>query len=138
MRFLSILIMLLAGSAPAFARPVPVNPAISPRDPLPRRVFDCGGSTITRITDRGGRRLGDPSLGSNVTFANGGFLVGYRTADAVAGSRVGDHVLICLVMIPDPDGCPPGDRRGRRYTVTNLRTLQSWTEPDSNHSCGGA
>lgn len=55
---------------------------------------------------------------------------------AIKNSRVGDHVLNCLVFIPKD--CPKGDDRGRIYTVTNLRTLESWTLPDSQHSCGGA
>jgi hypothetical protein len=128
----------LAGSV-ALARPVPVNPAITPNDPLPRRVLDCGGSIITRIADRFGKPLDGPAVsGSSVTFSNGGYVVGYETVEAIGRSRVGDHVLICLVKIPDPDRCPPGDMRGRFYTVTNLRTLESWTLPDANHMCGGA
>ena len=31
-----------------------------------------------------------------------------------------------------------GDNRGKIYTTTNLRTLDSWTLTDSEHSCGGA
>jgi hypothetical protein len=45
-------------------------------------------------------------------------------------------VRICLVSLPQ--NCPPGDTRGRIYKTTNLRTRQSWTLPDSEHSCGGA
>jgi hypothetical protein len=118
---------------------VPVNPAVTPDDPLPVRVLDCGGSIIKQVSDRFGNRIGAPgSSGSSVGFTNGGYNASYDTVDAVKNSRVSDHVLICLMYIPDPDKCPPGDDRGRIYTVTNLRTIESWTLPDSQHMCGGA
>jgi hypothetical protein len=74
--------------------------------------------------------------GSAVTFNNGGYNVSYDLVDAIRDSRIGDHVMICLVYAPKD--CPPGDDRGKTYTVTNLRTLESWTLPDSEHMCGGA
>lgn len=37
-----------------------------------------------------------------------------------------------------PQHCPPGDNRGKIYTTTNMRTVKSWTLPDSEHRCGGA
>jgi hypothetical protein len=43
---------------------------------------------------------------------------------------------MCLVQLPF--ACPAGDVRGRWYTTTNLRTLESWTLPDAEHGCGGA
>src|SRR4051794_40191706 len=57
-------------------------------------------------------------------------------AIAMKDGNVADHVLICLVFIPK--NCPKGDDRGKMYTVTNLRTLKSWTLPNAQHSCGGA
>jgi hypothetical protein len=129
----------LLASSVVFARQVPVNPNITPNDPLPVRVLDCGGSVIKQISDRFGNPIADPrSSGSGVIFTNGGYNVSYDTVDAIRNSRVGDHVMVCLMHIPDPDKCPPGDVRGRIYTVTNLRTLESWTLPDSQHMCGGA
>lgn len=126
-------------SSVAFARPVPVNPAITPTDPLPVRVLDCGGSIINHVSDRFGGPIGAPgSNGSSVRFTNGGGNVSYAIVDAIKSSRVGDRVFVCLMLIPDPDKCPPGDVRGRIYTVTNLRTLESWTLSDSQHMCGGA
>jgi hypothetical protein len=41
-------------------------------------------------------------------------------------------------MIAIPGGCPPGDRRGKVYSTTNLRTWEAWTLSDSQHLCGGA
>ena len=138
MKYIFALASLLVSSV-VFARPVPVNPAVTPNDPLPVRVLDCGGSTINHVSDRFDRPIGTPdSNGSSVGFANGGRNVSYDTVDAIKNSRVGDHVMVCLMHIPDPDKCPPGDVRGRIYTVTNLRTLESWTLPDSQHMCGGA
>ena len=77
-----------------------------------------------------------PGSGSAVRFANGAYQVSYDELEAVQHSRGGDKVFLCLIRIPRD--CPPGDNRGRIYTTTNLRTLDSWTLPDSEHSCGGA
>jgi hypothetical protein len=77
-----------------------------------------------------------PDSGSAVLFASGHYQVSYDQVPAVNRSRPGDRVYLCLVKLPEH--CPPGDHRGRIYTATNLRTLESWTLPDSQHSCGGA
>ena len=122
--------ILLATSSAALAVP-------KPTDPLPKEILGCGGSIITEI---GGRLEGDKnfSSGTSVGFKNGGWQVSYDKIEAIVKSKVGDHVLMCLVFIPNPKDCPPGDFRGRQYTTTNLRTLESWTLPDSQHNCGGA
>jgi hypothetical protein len=108
---------------------------ITPDDPLPTRILTCGGSVITDI---GGRLEGDTdfSSGTSVSFSNGGTQVSYEKIQAIVNSKKGDHVLLCLVFIPK--NCPNGDTRGKIYTTTNLRTLDSWTAQDSQHSCGGA
>ena len=59
-----------------------------------------------------------------------------KRSPAIARSRPGDPIRLCLVSIPKH--CPPGDDRGRFYKATNLRTGKSWTLPDSEHMCGGA
>ena len=99
------------------------------------RVGQCVNSRITAIH---ARLEGDPNFesGVGVELANGIYGVSYDSVRAVRRSRVGDRVRSCLVSIPR--GCPPGDDRGRLYRTTNLRTRQSWTLPDSQHSCGGA
>lgn len=112
--------------------------AVSPNDPLPTTIFSCGRSVIADI---GSRLEGDKNFetGAHVTLKNSGFSVAYQedsTLPAIRKSKVGDHVLVCLVYIPKH--CPPGDNRGKFYTITNLRTLESWTLPDSQHECGGA
>jgi hypothetical protein len=128
-KFLTIYFLLFAG----------INAyAISPTDLLPRKLLSCGGSVISEIA---GRLEGDNNLetGAHVWFKNSGVTVAYQedvSIPAIRKSKVGDHVLICLVFIPK--NCPKGDDRGRMYTVTNLRTLGSWTLPDAQHSCGGA
>ena len=108
---------------------------ITPDDPLPKALLTCGGSTITDI---GPRLEGDTdnSSGTSVFFKNNGAQVSYDKVAAILRSKKGDHVLICLVFVPKH--CPQGDDRGKIYTTTNLRTLESWTLPDSQHSCGGA
>jgi hypothetical protein len=123
---LSLVTLLLSGIAHA---------GITPNDALPTKILTCGGSKISAM---GGRLEGDEdfSTGVSLEFKNGSQQVGYERTDAMARSRVGDHVMICLVFIPKD--CPPGDERGRVYTTTNLRTLESWTLADSQHMCGGA
>ena len=109
--------------------------AITPGDPLPAQILTCGGGVIKSV---GGRLEGDTdfSSGTSVVFRNGGYQVSYEKIPAIVNSRAGDHVMICLVFVPK--NCPKGDVRGKVYTTTNLRTLESWTLPDAEHSCGGA
>jgi len=127
----AIAFVALAFTAGRFAHAAP----ITPEDSLPKTLLTCGGSTITDI---GPRLEGDTdnSSGTSVFFKNGGSQVSYDKVTAILKSRKGDHVLICLVFVPK--NCPTGDDRGKFYTTTNLRTLESWTLPDSQHSCGGA
>jgi len=108
-------------------------------DPLPARIGDCTQTAIAKIATRlvdGSTDRPIPGSGSAVSFANGGYQVSYDTVAAIARSRVGDPVTLCLISLPK--NCPPGDRRGAVYKATNLRTRGSWTLPDSEHSCGGA
>lgn len=102
---------------------------------MPEREGEC---TRSRITEIGGRLAGDAtfSSGASVGFADGGSQVSYDKVPGIVTSRRGDPVLICLTSMPKR--CPPGDDRGRSFTTTNLRTHRSWSEPDSEHRCGGA
>ena len=108
---------------------------------LPQNVGQCVRTSIVNIADRFGEKL-LPTIGNqfdpgtSVTFTNSGFQVSYDRIPEIYRSRVGDAVLMCLISLPQD--CPPGDDRGRIYTTTNLRTQESWTLPDSQHSCGGA
>lgn len=104
-------------------------------DTLPTQVGACSQSTISFI---GGRLEGDNNFetGTAIEFDNGGVQISYDREEGVVNSRIGDPVRICLVSIPE--GCPPGDDRGRDYVTTNLRTGSSWEMPDSAHMCGGA
>jgi hypothetical protein len=100
---------------------------------MPTRVGQCVSTTIRQMASR---LEGDPSSGSAVVYANDASQVSYDVEPAVRGWRAGDSVTMCLVKLPT--GCPPGDTRGSVYRVTNPRTGTSWTEADSEHSCGGA
>lgn len=104
----------------------------------PARIGQCVDTTIlnvgTRLESGNGQPV--PGSGSAVELANGVYGVSYQSVRAVDRSRRGDRVRTCLTSIPR--ACPPGDDRGRTYRTTNLRTGQSWTLPDSQHSCGGA
>jgi len=117
-----------------------LTPAWAESSRLPRKVGGCAVTTIKEIGDRSGdpmpKNKPDPDTGTLVTFANDGVQVSYQWEDAVARSRVGDKVRICLVELPQD--CPPNDTRGKVYKTTNLRTNESWTMADSQHMCGGA
>lgn len=108
-------------------------------DPPPVRPGNCAYTHIRTVGFRLQEGVNGPPIrgsGSSVAFANGLYQVSYEQVPAADRSRRGDPVYICLVRLPT--NCPPGDDRGRIYTTTNLRTLESWTLPDSQHSCGGA
>lgn len=92
-----------------------------------------GSCALTRVAHVG-PRAGDS--GSVIEYENGLWQVDYNIISGIHRSRRGDHVLLCLTELPV--GCPPGDDRGRTYKGTNLRTLESWSALDSEHSCGGA
>jgi hypothetical protein len=92
-----------------------------------------GACTLTRVASVG-FRAGDS--GSVIEYANGLWQVDYNIIPGIRNSRRGDRVLLCLTDIPID--CPPGDDRGRTYKGTNLRTLESWSAINSEHSCGGA
>ena len=92
-----------------------------------------GACTLTRVAHVG-FRAGDG--GSVIEYADGRWQIDYNFITGIHNSRRGDRVLLCLTEVPA--GCPPGDERGRTYKGTNLRTLESWSAINSEHSCGGA
>jgi hypothetical protein len=111
----------------------------SAAQPLPTREGTCVRTTVAEVEQRLRDGTDGPFIagtGSGIRFTNGGYQVGHEEIKAVENSRTGDPVFMCLIRIPR--GCPAGDARGRVYTTTNLRTLESWTLPDSEHECGGA
>jgi hypothetical protein len=113
--------------------------ATATADPLPVQIGQCSNTTIKDVTTRlvdGSTNKPIPGSGSAVNFANGGYQVSYDAIAAITQSRAGDPVSVCLISMPQ--GCPPGDTRGRTYKTTNLRTHGTWTLPDSEHMCGGA
>ena len=127
-------ILLAASTVALLSCSQPQSPGSSVNQPLPEVVGQCAQTTITQI----GSRLEGTSpneSGSNVNFANGGYQVTYGPVSAIIRSQVGDPVRMCLVEIPQ--GCPPGDDRGRVYRTSNLRTGESWTLADASHVCGG-
>lgn len=103
--------------------------------PLPYVVGACSRTSIALIRSRFD---GDPTFASGVTvrYANGGYQVSFAREAPLVASQVGDPVELCLLEIPQ--GCPPGDTRGRVYEGRNLRTGGIWVLPDAQHSCGGA
>ncbi|HEY0311713.1 MAG TPA: lysozyme inhibitor LprI family protein [Allosphingosinicella sp.] len=100
------------------------------------RVGQCETTRIQSIGPRLQRTEGDPPSGTSVTLTDGVSVVSYDRIAAIISSHVGDPALVCLMSVPQ--GCPPGDARGRVYRVTNLRTRRQWQLPDAEHECGGA
>ncbi|MBL8538090.1 MAG: hypothetical protein JNM59_11860 [Hyphomonadaceae bacterium] len=99
----------------------------------PQSVGEC---VETTVASTGARLEGAPDSGSAITYGNGLGQVDYSVLPGVANAQIGDPISLCLVSVPE--NCPPGDDRGRVYTATNLRTNETWTASDSQHSCGGA
>lgn len=100
------------------------------------QVGQCERATIEWIGPRLQEVQGEPPDGTSVRFNDAVSQVSYDRKVAILASRVGDPAHVCLIEIPE--GCPPGDDRGRVYRVTNLRTGKKWELPDSSHECGGA
>jgi hypothetical protein len=95
-----------------------------------------GACTLTTVSYVGWRAEGIPSSGSTIRYANGLWQVSYIEIAGIDHSRIGDSVRLCLTDVPQ--ACPPGDGRGLTYKGTNLRTRESWSALNSEHSCGGA
>lgn len=112
--------------------------------PLPRKIGVCSETFVREINyrlsseDANGVHVPIPGSGSSITFTNGGYQVSYDTIGAIHRSRPDDKVSVCLTFSPDCSHAKPGDRGGRIYRTTNLRTGESWILPDHQHSCGGA
>jgi uncharacterized protein len=116
--------------------PLALSSKLDEKD-LFKKVGECKETTISKI----GTRFEDSArpnkdTGTSISFANDIWLVDYDLIPQVAASKSGDDVEICLESIPK--NCPPGDDRGKGYTVTNLRTGEHFTMGDSQHECGGA
>ncbi|WP_216901601.1 hypothetical protein [Synechococcus sp. CCY 9618] len=112
--------------------------------PLPQKLDSCSRTRVKEIsyrlgsTDENGVLIPMAGSGSAISYTNGGYQVSYDMEPAIHRSREGDPVELCLTFIPDCSEAHPGDVRGRQYRARNLRTGDSWTLPDSQHSCGGA
>lgn len=132
--------LILAAAVILALQPAEAQRRRAPRnDPPPVRPGTCAYTHIRMVSQRledGQTHRVIPDSGSAITFANGLYQLSYDQVPAVNQSRRGDPVYICLVRLPTH--CPPGDDRGRFYTTTNLRTMDSWTLADSQHLCGGA
>ena len=107
---------------------------------VPTKIGQCSSTAVENVGPRlqSGDAIvpGDFDSGTIIQFKNDSVQVSYERENALLNSKRSDKVVMCLISIPHH--CPPNDDRGRIYVVTNLRTQQSWTLPDSQHSCGGA
>ncbi|MFO1371519.1 MAG: hypothetical protein U1F42_03695 [Candidatus Competibacteraceae bacterium] len=117
---------------------LPVLPLKSWAESPPTRIGQCAETSVVKVATRLVEANNQPVPGSGtvVQFTNGVNLVSYETVPQAEASRPGDKVTMCLKSVPK--NCPPGDNRGKFYTVTNMRTKKVFTLPDSQHMCGGA
>ncbi len=118
---------------PTTAAPPAAPPQESAASAAPANIGECVRTTVTLV---GPRLEGVPDSGSAIVYANGLAQVDYAAIAGIDHSQPGDAVELCLSSIPE--NCPPGDNRGRVYSATNTRTGETWSAPDSQHSCGGA
>ncbi len=109
-----------------------------PVDDTPeKRPGPCLWTEVTRV----GTRLtvhGEPLAGSgtSITFSTGLSLVEYHEVPEAEILRPRDRVRICVVS--RPRDCPPGDRRGSIFRVTDPERGTTFEMPDAQHMCGGA
>jgi hypothetical protein len=122
-----------AAQASPPAAPAPVTQPAAATSGPPTQVGACVQTSVQQI----GTRLDNtPGSGSAISYADGVSQVSYDQVPGIDASQPGDPIKLCLVSLPQ--NCPPGDDRGKVYSGTNLRTGQTWSEADSEHSCGGA
>ncbi len=113
--------------------------AIAHAQGVPDREGTCVNTQIAALEHRLQSAPGGPFVdgsGSAIRYDNGGYQVSYQELPQVGRSQLGDVVTLCLIKIPRD--CPAGDHRGRIYTATNVRIMESWTLADAEHACGGA
>lgn len=100
------------------------------------KVGTCYSARITSLWTHSGGHRRYPYAGTQVEFDIGLTQVEYSYVGAVARSRVGDAVRVCVHDLPED--CPGYDLRGIGYRATNLRTDERWVMGDSQHVCRGA
>jgi hypothetical protein len=115
------------------AAPAPATLPAAASDGPPTLVGQCVQTSVQQV---GTRLENTPGSGSAISYADGVSQVSYDQVPGIDASQAGDPVKLCLVSLPQ--NCPPGDDRGKVYSATNLKTNQTWSEPDSEHMCGGA
>ena len=114
---------------------------------LPTPIAECSETEIAgkffRLWD-----INDPeipveedAIGKEIVLklTDGMFLYTDQIGDrflASANFSVGNPVQLCLVSLPTD--CPPGDERGKEYSLLDRRTGFSGVYVDSWHLCGGA
>jgi len=101
-----------------------------------RKPEGMGDRFTTTITKIGSRLDGDPDSGTALWFADGHYVVDYKTFANIAHAHVGDTVWLTVTALPAH--CPPGDTRGIGYDVSDRRTGDIWHAGDAEHTCGGA
>ena len=116
-------------------------------DQPPRTLGACSSSTVQSKRFRMAPSPGDPNYkpsenpaGKEVLISlNNGIGVYAGDGDAFILSpdfAPGHRVKVCLVEVPK--NCPPGDNRGKIYTLRDRETGRTVRGIDSWHLCGGA
>jgi hypothetical protein len=87
---------------------------------VPENKKTCVISSVkdvgTRLSGSNGKKV--PGSGTAIYFKNELFLVSYDTVRQAELSKNADKVKICLMYLPED--CPPGDDRGKTYTVIRV------------------
>ena len=126
-------LILALGLSAVLSAPLIFAPSMALATSL-HRVGQCERTRIKQIM---GRISPHPNqMGTGIAYANGILGETYEFVAAIARSRVGDPIKLCLISLPK--NCPPGDNRGIFYSARNLRTGAHWTLPNAEHLCGGA
>jgi uncharacterized protein YecT (DUF1311 family) len=116
---------------------------------LPSRVGECRQSVVTgKQTRFEGATPGEVGGEVGISFGGGLHLYPQAVSDLPPKANVdrllirGDHFLkgdrVTLCLVSKPKDCPPGDDRGKIYSVENMRNSVRMKGVDSWHMCGGA
>jgi uncharacterized protein len=127
---------------------IPVEQSAKTPKNFPKKVGECVDSLIEDKTTRfEGAIAGEAGGEVSISFQNG--IILYITkVDALPSENAdkymystkdfakGDRVKLCLTELPKD--CPPGDDRGKIYSVQNYKNKKTFSGVDAWHMCGGA
>ncbi|MES2223735.1 MAG: hypothetical protein V4469_02255 [Patescibacteria group bacterium] len=105
-------------------------------DTLPTEVGQCSVTKVKLVGNRLQDGQGGPFIkdsGSKVVYTNGAYQTNYEQIPGIDNSKVGDSVVLCLVL--PSKACAPGLDMTMDFSATNVRTGESWES--LNYECTG-